>query len=90
MVCRARLVTSSSQLPERAAGLERQGEGSVVQNWNEECAVVPAGGRGRSSRRGARSRVGPKAPRALCREWQSCQTMISNNLRLLRAFTSVN
>lgn len=38
---------------ERAAGLERRGEGSVVQSWNEECAVVLAGKRGRSSRRGA-------------------------------------
>jgi len=26
-------------------------------------------------------RVGPKAPRALCREWQSCLTMISDKLR---------
>lgn len=33
---------------ERAAGLERRGEGSVVQNWNEECAVVLSGERGRS------------------------------------------
>lgn len=32
----------------RAAGLERRGEGSVVQNWNEECAVVLSGERGRS------------------------------------------
>ena len=33
---------------ERAAGSERRGEGSVVQNWNEECAVVLSGERGRS------------------------------------------
>ena len=33
---------------QRAVGLERRGEGSVVQNWNEECAVVLSGERGRS------------------------------------------
>lgn len=38
---------------ERAAGLERRGEGRVVQSWDEGRAVVLAGGRGRSSRRGA-------------------------------------